>query len=171
MIWCGLRAGFPALGSLLVPALLAGSTPVLAQDSTPPANGDRPTTSGVFTDAQARRGEESYKINCVSCHSAKAYTGDAFKVAWLSRTAYDIFDLIRTQMPEDNPGALPRQDYVDIVAYLFSLNGYPTGSQELPGDDNGLKKVKIDAPPGGVPAPAPSTAPWTGGPRAHPLRR
>lgn len=168
---CGIPTRFPSLGLfLLVPAALAGSVPALAQDTTAPANGDRPTTSGVYTDAQARRGEESYKINCVSCHSAKAYTGEAFKVAWLTRTAYDIFDLIRTQMPEDNPGALPRQEYVDIVAYLFSLNGYPTGAQDLPGDDDGLKKVKIDAPPG-VPAPAAAPAPRPAGPRAHPLRR
>ena len=144
--------------------------PALAQDTTAPANGERPTTSGVFTDVQARRGEESYKINCVSCHSAKAYTGDAFKIAWLSRAAYDIFDLIRTTMPEDNPGALPRQDYVDIVAYLFSLNGYPTGAQDLPSDDDGLKKVKVDAPPGAL-APAAAHAPRTGGSRAHHLRR
>ena len=156
---------------LLAVFVVTGALPAVAQDSTAPANGgDRPTTSGVFTDVQARRGEESYKINCVSCHSAKAYTGEAFKVAWLTRTAYDIFDLIRTQMPEDNPGALPRQEYVDIVAYLFSLNGYPTGAQDLPGDDDGLKKVKIDAPPG-APAPAPAPAPWPAGPRAHPLRR
>lgn len=150
--------------------VMAATAAARAQDSTTPANGERPVSSGVFTDAQARRGEESYKINCVSCHSAKAYTGEAFKIAWLSRTAYDVFDLIRTQMPEDNPGALPRQEYVDIVAYLFSLNGYVVGAQELPGDDDGLKKVKIDAPPGGV-APGAGHAPRAGGPRVHRLRR
>jgi len=160
-----------AIAWRLIPLMvLAGSSAARAQDTTAPANGERAVSSGVYPDAQARRGEESYKINCVSCHSAKAYTGEAFRIAWLSRTAYDIFDLIRTQMPEDNPGALPRQDYVDIVAYLFSLNGYTVGAEELPREDDGLKKVKIDAPPGGV---APGAGPTVrgGGPRAHRLRR
>ena len=50
-------------------------------------------------------------------------------------------------MPEDNPGSLERQEYVDLVAYIFSLNAYPAGAGDLPADDDGLKKVRIDAPP------------------------
>jgi hypothetical protein len=71
-------------------------------------------------------------------------------VAWVSKSAYDVFDVIRTQMPEDNPGALERQEYVDVVAYIFSLNAYPAGAADLPGDDDGLKKVRIDNPPGSL---------------------
>ena len=50
-------------------------------------------------------------------------------------------------MPEDNPGSLERQQYIDVVAYIFSLNAYPAGANDLPGDDDGLKKIKIDNPP------------------------
>ena len=58
-----------------------------------------------------------------------------------------MFDQIRTTMPEDNPGSLERQQYIDVVAYIFSLNAFPAGENELPGDDDGLKKIKIDNPP------------------------
>jgi mono/diheme cytochrome c family protein len=110
-------------------------------------NGDRKVSTGVYTAAQATRGENAYKVNCVSCHATSDYTGETFQLSWLTRTAFDIFDVIRSQMPEDNPGILARQEYVDIVAYIFSLNKYPAGSADLPGDDAALKKVRIDAPP------------------------
>jgi mono/diheme cytochrome c family protein len=117
-----------------------------AQD-TAAAAAERPTSSGVYTQAQAARGEGAYQTSCQSCHAKSEYTGDKFKTAWVSRTAFDIFDVIRTQMPEDNPGSLERAQYVDIVAYIFSLNAFPAGSAELGGDDAALKKVRIVAPP------------------------
>lgn len=135
----------------LVLAALVFAAPLLAQDSAT-AKAARPLSKGAYTQPQASRGESTYKTNCVSCHSAKEYTGDAFRVAWLSRTAFDLFDRIKTLMPDDNPGVLPRQDYVDIVAYLFSLNGYPVGPDELPNDDDALKLITIDSIPGGRPA-------------------
>jgi mono/diheme cytochrome c family protein len=131
-----------ALG--LVLAATAG-----AQDSAA-ASAERAASSGVFSEQQAARGEGAYKTSCQSCHAKTEYTGDKFKVAWVSKSAYDIFDVIRSQMPEDNPGSLERQEYVDVVAYIFSLNAYPAGSAELPADDDGLRKVKIDNPPGSL---------------------
>lgn len=111
-------------------------------------NGDRSTSAGVFTDAQARRGQQTFQIYCMSCHAPSDYTGDTFKMSWVSQTAFDLFESIRTQMPEDAPASLQRQEYADVVAYIFSLNKYPAGSAELPTDEAGLRKIKIDAPPG-----------------------
>jgi S-disulfanyl-L-cysteine oxidoreductase SoxD len=123
-------------------------SPLVAQDSTPPAPVvDKSAAGGAFTDVQAKRGDETYKAYCVACHSAKEYTGDAFKSKWLTRTAFEIFDLIKSKMPDDNPGSLARTEYADIVAYLLSLNGYPTGADELPSEDEPLKHVKIDSLP------------------------
>ena len=129
-------------------AVTAVSTLAAAQDSAGATNGERPTSSGVYTEAQAARGEGAYRTSCQSCHAKTEYTGDKFKVAWVSKTAFDIFDVIRSQMPEDNPGSLERGQYVDIVAYIFSLNAFPPGSAELGGEDAELKKVRIVAPPG-----------------------
>ena len=132
-----------------VAALVLG-TPLGAQDSAAAATAERNVSSGVFSEAQATRGEGVYKTSCQSCHAKTEYTGDKFRSAWVSKSAFDIFNVIRTQMPEDNPGSLERQEYVDVVAYIFSLNAYPAGSSDLPGDDDGLKKVKIDNPPAGL---------------------
>ena len=145
---------------LTVVAMSAGR--VSAQDSAAAAAAERPLTSGVYSAKQVERGEGVYKTSCQSCHAKTEYTGDKFKVAWVTKTVFDIFDTIRSQMPEDNPGSLERQEYVDVVAYIFSLNAYPAGANDLPGDDDSLKKIRIDNPP-------PSTAshPLTRG-RAHP---
>lgn len=131
--------------AMMVSVVTAGAAK--AQD-TAAAAAERQATSGVFSTKQAERGEGVYKTSCQSCHSKSEYTGDKFKVAWVSKSAFDVFDQIRTTMPEDNPGSLERQQYVDVVAYIFSLNAYPAGADELPGDDDGLKKIRVDNPPG-----------------------
>jgi len=121
-----------------------------AQDSTAAPPAERALTSGVFSEQQAQRGEGVYRTSCQSCHAKTEYTGDKFKVGWVSKTVYDIFDSIRTLMPDDNPGSLERQQYIDVVAYIFSLNAYPAGANDLPADDDGLKKLRIDNPPGSL---------------------
>lgn len=128
-----------------------------AQDSTA-ASAERKVTSGVFTPKQAERGEGVYRTSCQGCHAKTEYTGDKFRVAWVSKSAFDVFDQIRTTMPEDNPGSLERAQYVDLVAYIFSLNSYPAGANDLPGDDDGLKKVRIDNPPSRFAATRPSAS-------------
>ena len=131
--------------SMILSLALTGSAP--AQDSVT-AVAERPLTSGVYSTKQSERGEAVYITSCQSCHAKSEYTGDKFKVAWVSKTVFDVFNQIRTEMPEDNPGSLERQQYLDVVAYIFSLNAYPAGESDLPGDDDGLKKIKIDNPPG-----------------------
>lgn len=138
--------------ALSIAALVFMTGSARAQDSAAAAKPERPASTGVFSQQQAGRGEGVYQTSCQSCHAKTEYTGDKFKVAWVSRTAFDIFDVIKSQMPEDNPGSLERQQYVDIVAYILSLNAYPAAQGELPGDDDGLKKVRIDNPPASLAA-------------------
>jgi cytochrome c5 len=109
------------------------------------------TARGAYTEAQAARGESAYRANCTSCHATSAHMGDAFMRAWDTRTAFDLFELIRTTMPVDNPGRLSREQYADIVAYLFKLNRLPSGERPLPADDEGLKQVRIEAKPTSAP--------------------
>lgn len=132
--------------SLALTLVIAPAGRVRAQDSTAAAP-ERPLTSGVYSAKQVERGEGVYKTSCQSCHAKTEYTGDKFKVAWVSKTAFDIFNQVRTEMPEDNPGSLERQEYVDVIAYIFSLNSYPAGANDLPGEDEALKKIRIDNPP------------------------
>jgi mono/diheme cytochrome c family protein len=134
--------------SVAIIPVIAGAA--RAQDSTAAPPAERALTSGVFSEQQAQRGEGVYRTSCQSCHAKTEYTGDKFKVGWVSKTVYDIFDSIRTLMPDDNPGSLERQQYIDVVAYIFSLNAYPAGASDLPADDDGLKKLRIDNPPGSL---------------------
>jgi len=130
---------------------LALSLPAAANaQDTATAVTERSLTSGVFSQKQVERGEGVYKTSCQSCHTKTEYTGDKFKVAWVNKTVYDIFNQVRTEMPEDNPGSLERQNYIDVITYIFSLNAYPVGENDLPADDEALKKVKIDNPPGAL---------------------
>lgn len=135
-------AVLPVLLGLLV------SGRVVAQDSSAAAPAERKVSTGVFSSAQASRGETVFKVTCISCHAESDYQGEQFALDWVTKTAFDLFDSIRTLMPDDDPGILPRQEYLDVTAYIFSLNKYPTGEADLPGDDDGLKRIRIDAPPG-----------------------
>jgi len=133
--------------AVTVLTVLVGPTASAQNAPAAPAQASR----GAYTDAQAVRGEATYRANCTSCHATSAYTGDAFARAWDSRTAFDLFELIRTTMPIDNPGRLSREQYADIVAYLFKLNRLPAGDRPLPADDEGLKQVRIEAKPTSAP--------------------
>jgi hypothetical protein len=46
-------------------------------------------------------------------------------------------------MPEDNPGSLTDEEYVDVIAYMLSVSGMPSGDAELPPDSQGLAQIVI----------------------------
>jgi mono/diheme cytochrome c family protein len=146
-------------------SLVVIATPVRGQDSV--AAGPRSVSSGVFTVDQADRGRASHRTNCTSCHSSSKYVGQDFAALYLGGTVFDMLDKIRTTMPDDNPGALPIQDYVDIIAYILNINGYPRGAVELPADEAALKSLKIDVPP----PPRSGLAAFPSFPHARPVAR
>jgi mono/diheme cytochrome c family protein len=129
-------------------ALLSTVAPrVRAQDSVPPP----PATPSLLTAEQAERGSKVYQKVCAECHELLEYTGGDFRTKWNSRPVFDLFDLIRSTMPDGKPGTLPAQDYADIVAYMMKLNGVTPGKTELPAVADSLKLIKIVLPaPGGL---------------------
>ena len=132
--------------SLVALLLAVGSRQMSAQTKRTADNATSPLplSRGAYTAAQATRGEKAYRTSCNSCHAPSAYTGESFAQLWVGRTAYDLVSLLRRTMPNDEPGGLPKQQYVDIVAYLFRLNGYPTGARALSTEDAALRRVRID---------------------------
>jgi glycine/D-amino acid oxidase-like deaminating enzyme/mono/diheme cytochrome c family protein len=108
-------------------------------------NSGTPVSSltGVYSQAQARRGAENYRKYCSACHMPATHSGDAFKTTWSGRSAADLFDYLRTTMPNDNPGRLSRRQYADIVAYLLQLNGMPAGPRLLSADAKQLEQIRI----------------------------
>jgi S-disulfanyl-L-cysteine oxidoreductase SoxD len=137
-----MRRFFVSVFFLAVPLALAGAqTP----DSTAPVLPGKSALQGVFTESQATRGDSEHQTNCVSCHSTTNYAGDAFAKAWIGRTAFDLFEQLRTTMPDDSPGSLSQQQYVDIVAYILKINGYPAGTDSLSTDPEALRLVRLEA--------------------------
>jgi hypothetical protein len=128
--------------SFLAIAAAQGQT---SADSTAAAG--KSVWKGVYTEAEASRGDTEHQNNCTSCHGTEKYAGDAFTKNWVGRTVFDLFDQLKTTMPDDNPGGLSAQQYKDIVAYILRTNGIPAGTDSLPGDPEALRLLKIDAKP------------------------
>lgn len=113
----------------------------------------RSVWDGVFTEEQAKRGEEMYRKECASCHGdtlvggggAAPLTGGTFLSNWNGLTVGDLFDRIRKTMPQGSPGKLTRQQDADILAYLLSFNKFPAGKTELQKQVEFLKEIRFEA--------------------------
>ena len=101
---------------------------------------------GVYTDAQAGRGEEVASGVCFACHSESEWTRPLFLRAWNGRPIAGLWQLIEDTMPYDSPGGLTDQEYTDVVAYMLELNGIPAGTTELPADREGLAQITVAMP-------------------------
>ena len=89
-----------------------------------------PTTrEGVGTAEQIARGKAVYDKSCVACHPAEFYR-DRLPL-WQNKPVATVFESISTSMPQDNPGSLLTSEYLDVLTYIFSVTGSPSGSAEL----------------------------------------
>lgn len=102
---------------------------------------------GVFTEAQASRGEATFRRVCSACHDPGEFSGGRFRLTWVGQSAADLFDTIATLMPEGDPGSLTPRQYAGVVAYLLQLNGYPAGEADLPTSLSALRGLEIVAAP------------------------
>ncbi len=98
---------------------------------------------GVFTQAQASRGEQTFRQVCSACHDTGEFSGGRFRLTWVGRSAGDLFDTISTLMPEGDPGSLSPAQYAAVVAYLLQINGYPAGEATLPTSLSALRAMEI----------------------------
>jgi mono/diheme cytochrome c family protein len=134
--------------------------PALAQA---PAGGPRNTIwGGVYSEAQARRGEQVFKTECSYCHKedlsggffddglgrAPALAGkrafdSSFVDRWGGLTLADMISTIAATMPQKRPASLTLENYLDVASYLLSKNDVPAGISELPGDVNALSGIEI----------------------------
>ena len=102
---------------------------------------------GVFTPAQASRGERTFRDVCAACHDTGEFSGGRFRISWVGRPVGELFETISTLMPEADPGSLSRAEYAAIVAYLLQVNGYPAGDVALPTNVRALGQLEIVSPP------------------------
>jgi mono/diheme cytochrome c family protein len=115
-----------------------GVAPAFAAEEPP----SRSTRDRVYNVEQAERGKEVYKKVCSQCHALDFYKGDVMK-PWDGATLSDLYDVVATKMPQNNPASLKRREYVDVLAYILSLNAMPAGEQEMPSKAADLKAIRI----------------------------
>ncbi len=122
----------------------------------PATSSEQPSRSvweGVYTEEQMKRGAALYSQECSSCHGAALtgveetppLAGPAFLANWNGLTVGDLSERIRVSMPPNNPRRLSREKIVDILAHVFSANGFPAGKTELERETELLKQIRIEA--------------------------
>ncbi len=143
MVRSTLRAG--GLVSLaLLGACSAGTPPPAPAPAPVPAaepskEREGPTTAdGIYTAAQAERGNEVYVRVCSECHHEEDFNESAFRSRWEDKSVFQLWYWIHDRMPYGAPSSLTRQQYTDVLAFILSLNGLPAGSEELGADDDSL---------------------------------
>ena len=136
-------------GTMVIGALTAGNTGAAQGKS---------QWDGIYTEAQAKRGEGLYSQYCASCHGpdlaggemAPGLTGGEFTANWNDLSIGDLYERIRISMPQSAPGSLTRQQNSDILAYILRKMNTPVGTTELSTSTDELKQIKfLAAKPGG----------------------
>jgi len=111
-------------------------------------------SAGVYTEAQAKRGEGLYKEQCAACHGddlrgndiIPGLTGDTFTGNWQGKSVGDLYDKVQMTMPALNPGSLTPAQTADLIAQMLSVSKYPAGTTDLASSVDALQQIKIDPP-------------------------
>jgi mono/diheme cytochrome c family protein len=112
------------------------------------------TLDGIYTEAQAKRGETIYADSCASCHGpdlsgggqTPGLAGKEFNMDWNDLSMGDLFDRTRATMPADKPGTMQPEPTADVIAFLLQKGNFPAGQAELPADVAALKAIKFVSP-------------------------
>jgi mono/diheme cytochrome c family protein len=115
---------------------VAASSPA----STSPAGGS--PLNGVFTSAQASRGEQHFRQSCATCHSIEDQAS-SFRAKWGNGTLRELFTVISTTMPQNSPGSLTPDEYASILALYLRQSGHTPGSTELPSSSSALGELRV----------------------------
>lgn len=110
--------------------------------------------SGVFTEAQAARGEKIFTDAgnaCSGCHGAAlggspggpGLVRGQFKSKWGGRTVGEMADYIIKAMPPGRAGTINEQGAADIMAFILKNNNFAAGTAELPASVLEMKKIVI----------------------------
>jgi quinoprotein glucose dehydrogenase len=108
----------------------------------------RTVQEGVYTEAQAARGQALYAEQCAGCHGATLQgvsgpplQGQAFVSRWQSEPLSVLIAKIRNTMPLDAPGQLTPQQSADLVAHVLKSGGFRAGAAELPPTDTAAARI------------------------------
>ena len=141
------RRGTRGFGFVTAVVLLSSLTSLVGAQSLPDI--EVPALSqGLFSSVQVERGEQSYSNECLECHEMEEFTApDAFLDEQQGESVWSVFEFIWSEMPEDKPAWLDPEEYADILAYILSVYGFPTGMADMPIERRVLERVVIEPPP------------------------
>jgi mono/diheme cytochrome c family protein len=153
-----------ALATATFTIVLIASTSLGAQ--APP----RTVQDGVFSDAQATRGQALYAQRCAGCHGpalegaqAPALTGSRFVGRFSLEPLSALFIQIRYAMPPTTPpradakAQLTNDQAADLVAHLLKSNGFPAGKADFAAADAANSQIAWPAGRGAGARGAPAT--------------
>jgi S-disulfanyl-L-cysteine oxidoreductase SoxD len=135
-----------ACGAALVAALMAAVSLAAATQK-------KSVWDGVYTAAQAERGQKAYAQSCGGCHRDDLSGGDDepplrgpnFTGKWDGASVAELYDFVASNMPKTNPGSLPLDACIDIVAFVLKSNEMPSGQAELTTDIEKLAQIAFMA--------------------------
>ena len=123
------------------PAAQPAPAPAAAQ----PAAAASGAPAGLFSQAQANRGRDSFRSMCTECHTAGEFSDQTFKVKWARRSVGDLYEFIHTAMPDDAPGILTEAQAIDLTSYILEMNGFESGSRQMQPDQAALDAISLSA--------------------------
>lgn len=103
---------------------------IVACATTPQEESSQGVLQGVFTAEQSQSGRETFTSICRNCHIPRDFRTIFKQSDDTEALLNDYYDLISTTMPQDSPGSLSEEMYLDVMAYLLSLNGFSVSSDE-----------------------------------------
>jgi polar amino acid transport system substrate-binding protein len=98
------------------------------------------STKISFTSSQMANGQKQFAQSCAPCHGERleggagpALTGPTFETLSkkVGADVGDIFTYMTTNMPLNEPASLSHDQYVSIMAFILSRNGYKAGRKPL----------------------------------------
>ncbi|MDR0786578.1 MAG: cytochrome c [Gemmatimonadota bacterium] len=137
-------AGMAACGGGTATSAPAAPAPAPAPAAPPAASGPLSVYDGVYTAAQATRGEQVVQRDCSSCHTPQDWAQGRLLGGWQNQPASALIQYLQGAMPMDSPGRLSLQQYTDVFAFMLQLNNIPAGSTELAADNNAQRNVRIE---------------------------
>jgi len=107
---------------------------------------------GVYSVEQAQRGQKTFVAQCAQCHGANirggfgvaSLVGPAFTSLWGDKPLWSLFDKMKSTMPLDSAGALSDQSYIELMARILEINGFPASDDsELPLQQDELEQLTV----------------------------
>ncbi len=140
---------------LVVPVVLVmmAVLSAFAAQETASAQQAQSVWDGIYTEEQAARGEPLYAEECASCHGPDLLGGEMapsladgeFLWAWNGLSVGELFERLRTSMPEGDPRSVSRRQKADILAFMLFANEFPAGEKELASRTEMLNQIKFEA--------------------------